>query len=183
MLGQHLDDLAESFLMSALHNGQIRTMKANYLIDAGDIRVIRPLIYVRENQTRDFSVSANLPIINENCPACFEQPKERARIKKLLSQEEVIIPGLFYNLKRGLTPLMHSRTYEVMAEISKEVEVSGKHPLHLPKPKRDVDVSSVVKKHILGGSMSQSPIIEETQGNEDDMVPDSKRSKINAVKN
>ena len=50
-------------------------MKANYAIEAGDVRVIRPLIYVRETSTRDFSRDARLPIINENCPACFEQPK------------------------------------------------------------------------------------------------------------
>jgi tRNA(Ile)-lysidine synthase TilS/MesJ len=50
-------------------------MKANYTIEAGDVRVIRPLIYVREQATRDFSQACQLPIINENCPACFEQPK------------------------------------------------------------------------------------------------------------
>ena len=50
-------------------------MKANYAVEAGDVRVIRPLVYVRESMTRDFSVAAHLPIINENCPACFEQPK------------------------------------------------------------------------------------------------------------
>ena len=32
-LGQHLDDLAESFLMSIFHNGLLRTMKANYTIE------------------------------------------------------------------------------------------------------------------------------------------------------
>ena len=37
-LGQHLDDLAESFIMSALHNGQVRTMKAHYTNDDGDVR-------------------------------------------------------------------------------------------------------------------------------------------------
>ena len=31
-MGQHLDDLAESFLMSAFHNGFLRTMKANYTV-------------------------------------------------------------------------------------------------------------------------------------------------------
>ena len=30
-LGQHLDDCAESFMMSLFHNGLLRTMKANYL--------------------------------------------------------------------------------------------------------------------------------------------------------
>ena len=28
--GQHLDDLAETFFMSAFHNGNLYTMKANY---------------------------------------------------------------------------------------------------------------------------------------------------------
>ena len=32
-MGQHLDDLAESFLMSAFNNGFLWTMKANYVID------------------------------------------------------------------------------------------------------------------------------------------------------
>jgi hypothetical protein len=49
-LGQHLDDLAESFLMSAFHNGRLRTMKANYSVAEGDLRVVRPFAYVREKQ-------------------------------------------------------------------------------------------------------------------------------------
>jgi tRNA(Ile)-lysidine synthase TilS/MesJ len=125
ILAQHLDDLAESFMMSALHNGQIRTMKANYTIEAGDIRVIRPFIYVRESMTRDFSQESNLPIINENCPACFEQPKERARMKKLLMQEESMIPALYYNLRRAFIPLLHDDTYTAMDIIAKQVEVLG----------------------------------------------------------
>lgn len=38
VLAQHLDDLAESFLMSAFYNGRLRTMKAHYVNDAGDLR-------------------------------------------------------------------------------------------------------------------------------------------------
>ena len=78
-MAQHLDDLAESFLMSALHNGALRSMKAHYLIDAQDIRVIRPLAYVREVEAESFAESSHLPIIPETCPACFEAPKERYR--------------------------------------------------------------------------------------------------------
>ena len=36
-LGQHLDDLAESFLMSVFHNGRLRTMKANYTVKEGNL--------------------------------------------------------------------------------------------------------------------------------------------------
>ena len=32
-MGQHLDDMAESFFMSAFHNGLLRTMKANYTVE------------------------------------------------------------------------------------------------------------------------------------------------------
>lgn len=32
-MGHHLDDLAESFLMSTFHNGFLRTMKANYTVE------------------------------------------------------------------------------------------------------------------------------------------------------
>lgn len=125
LLAQHLDDFAESFLMSALHNGQMRTMKANYKIDAGDLTVIRPFAYVREQQTRQFAVEAKLPIINENCPACFEQPKERARIKQLLLQEESMVPALFFNLRRALVPMMSDEIYTVMGEVTNRISKAG----------------------------------------------------------
>ena len=118
VLAQHLDDLAESFVMSCFHNGQARTMKANYTIKAGDVKVIRPLIYTRERETLAFSRECRLPVINENCPACFEVPKERARIKALLSQEEVMYPNLFSNLKNSLMPLMHGDSHKVMSALA-----------------------------------------------------------------
>ena len=79
-MGQHLDDLAESFLMSVFHNGRLRTMKANYSVKEGDLRVIRPFVYVREKQLRQFAEKAKLPVIPENCPACFE-----VRVRKWVS--------------------------------------------------------------------------------------------------
>lgn len=57
-LAQHLDDMAESMLMSQFHNGILRTMKACYEIKAKDLRLIRPFTYVREFQTNDFSRTA-----------------------------------------------------------------------------------------------------------------------------
>ena len=41
----------------------------------GDLRVIRPFVYVREKDLRTFADSCRLPVIAENCPACFEAPK------------------------------------------------------------------------------------------------------------
>lgn len=105
-LGQHLDDLAESFLMSAFHGGQLNTMKAHYVIDEGDLRVIRPLVYSRERQLRDFANSDGFPVIEENCPACFAMPTQREHMKQLLAAEERQNKYLFKTLKTTLLPLM-----------------------------------------------------------------------------
>jgi hypothetical protein len=105
-LGQHLDDVAESFLMSVFRNGVMRTMKANYAVEQGDLRVIRPLTYVRERTTEQLAREFQVPIISDNCPACFATPKERHRIKLLLSQQEGEWPQLFPSLQRALAPLL-----------------------------------------------------------------------------
>ena len=105
-LAQHLDDLAESFLMSAFHGGQLRTMKAHYLNDSGDIRIIRPLVYAREAQTGSFAREAGLPIIEDSCPACFTAPTQREHMKQLLAAEERENKNLLANLLNAMRPLM-----------------------------------------------------------------------------
>ncbi len=105
-LAQHLDDLAESFLMSAFHGGKIQTMKAHYKNDQGDIRVIRPFVYCRERQLANFAFNAGLPVIMDNCPACFQKPTQRQHMKMLLANEEKQNPGLFKNLLATLKPVM-----------------------------------------------------------------------------
>jgi hypothetical protein len=106
---QHLDDFAESFVMSAFRNGLLRTMKAHYINDARDLRVIRPLVLLRERLTREYATALSLPVISENCPACFEGPKERYHIKKLLAAEEALNPSLFSCLEHAMLPLMTDR--------------------------------------------------------------------------
>lgn len=105
-LAQHLDDLAETLLMSMFFGGKLRTMQAHYRIDAGDLRVIRPLVYARERQTRAFAEAASLPVIFENCPACFVKPQQRHAMKQLLAQQEKLHPRLFASLLTAMKSLM-----------------------------------------------------------------------------
>ncbi len=106
VLAQHLDDLAESFLMSAFRGGQLRTMKASYTNKEGDVRIIRPMVYVRERQTADFARDAGLPVVPDSCPACFAMPTEREHMKRLLAGEEAHNKGLFKSLLTTMQPLM-----------------------------------------------------------------------------
>lgn len=105
-LAQHLDDLAETFLMSAFFGGKLRTMRAAYVNDDGDIRVIRPLVYVRERQTAAFARAARLPVIPENCPACFAMPQQRWKMKERLKALEAEHGQLFASLLSAMRPLM-----------------------------------------------------------------------------
>ncbi|XP_060585872.1 tRNA-cytidine(32) 2-sulfurtransferase-like [Ruditapes philippinarum] len=73
---------------------------------AGDLRVIRPFVYVREKDLRMFAENNKLPVIAENCPACFEAPKERHRIQQLLASQEIMFPRIFSSLMAAIKPIM-----------------------------------------------------------------------------
>ncbi|XP_049852081.1 uncharacterized protein LOC126329096 [Schistocerca gregaria] len=123
-LGQHLDDLVESFFMYSFHNGKLDTMKAATIVRDGRLKIIRPFVFVRERDTKDYANLSNLPVITENCPACFEEPKERSRIKALLKAQERLYPGLFGNLQSSIKPLMHPDLH--LDKILLQLEASAK---------------------------------------------------------
>ncbi|CAJ0599138.1 unnamed protein product [Cylicocyclus nassatus] len=101
-------------------------MKNQNEANDGTLRVIRPLIFVRERALREFADSRGLPVVAENCPACFNQATERHKIKQLLAQQELIFdlfnslrslrsalrifPDLFSSLRSALRPLLLMRT-------------------------------------------------------------------------
>ena len=146
VLAQHLDDMAESFMMSLMHNAFLRTMKANYEINAGDLSVIRPLAYCRESLMTEFAKSVNLPVINENCPACFEEPKERARMKKLLSREEALYPNLYENIKRSILPLMHDESTAILRCYTEETLAKSRRDPKQPKKRPNGQDNNNAKK-------------------------------------
>ena len=101
-LGHHLDDAVESFFMNFLYNGALRSMPPIYTAGNG-LRVIRPLIMVRERQLRDFATRNNIQTISdEACPAMrfdVKYPYARAKTKELLQNLEEENPKLFVSLK------------------------------------------------------------------------------------
>ena len=79
--------------------------------------MIRPFVYVREKQLRQFAEEQKLPVIPENCPACFENPKERHRTKQLLAQQELLFPKLYWSLKSAMYPMMNIRATGVESSV------------------------------------------------------------------
>ncbi|XP_071641002.1 uncharacterized protein [Temnothorax longispinosus] len=101
-LGQHLDDLTESFLISVLHGGMLKTMKAHYYIRREDLRVVRPFIYVREKALKQFAESKKLPISQDS----RTQSEKQNRRKELMLQQERAYPRLHWSVRTALRPLI-----------------------------------------------------------------------------
>ncbi|KAG3063179.1 hypothetical protein PC121_g12309 [Phytophthora cactorum] len=165
VLAQHLDDLAESFFMSAMHNGQLRTMKAKYWNDQRDVEVLRPLAYVREIELKKFAYDSRLPVINENCPACFEEPKERHRVKKMLAQEESLYPDMYNSLRRALLPLMDDASYAPLEAVRARVEQAKQERKRAPSSKSRGQ-NNVVKVKANGSTASSTGSSTEEEASE-----------------
>lgn len=139
-LGQHLDDLVESFFMYSMHNGKLDTMKASSVVRNGKLKIVRPFVFVREKDTKHYANLTNLPVITENCPACFEEPKERARIKALLKAQERLYPSLFGNLLGAIKPLMHPdlKLDETLVKLDNDTKTS-RSAKYYPKRRSEED--------------------------------------------
>ena len=120
--------------MSMFHGGQLRTMKAHYLNDAGDLRIIRPLVYCRETQTSAFAAEAGLPVVPDSCPACFSAPTQREHVKQLLATEERNTPHLFANLLHAMKPLMTEG--RALPGVAAEEKKPGSHKVAMQAPLR-----------------------------------------------
>jgi len=66
------------------------------LLHADDGRnvVIRPLVYVPENDIVAFASRSGFPILPSCCPACANAEMKRSKNKKLLDQLEEEQPGI-----------------------------------------------------------------------------------------
>ena len=100
-LGHHLDDAAESFFMTFIYNGQMRSLAPIYTAENGLV-VIRPLIQMRERQLSAFVQDNGIEAIgDEACPAMrfdVKMPHARANMKIMLNKMEQDFPQLFTSL-------------------------------------------------------------------------------------
>ena len=64
-LGQHLDDVAASFLMSLCRGAGLSTMGPNVPAQEHDVRIIRPLIFTPESLLIQVAAEMELPVRGE----------------------------------------------------------------------------------------------------------------------
>jgi len=106
-LGHHLDDFIETLLLNQFFSGTLAGMSPNMLADNGVQRVIRPLVYVDENQIIRWAESVYLPIIGCGCPQNALLDQNRQKVKGLIAELEQQIPHIkksMLNSMRNVQP-------------------------------------------------------------------------------
>ena len=111
-LGQHFDDVVETFMLNLFYEGRLGCFSPVTYLDRTDITVIRPFVYAPEKDIRYFAAHAALPVLESGCPA--NGNTERESMKTLLSQLERGNKGLRHRIfgamqKAGLDGYVPSR--------------------------------------------------------------------------
>jgi tRNA 2-thiocytidine biosynthesis protein TtcA len=102
-LGHHADDFIETLLLNLFFAGALRAMPAKLVSDDGAHVVIRPLVYVGEDEARAYCKESELPIIGCCCPACGDLGLQRQRTKRLLMELDREHPGVKNSMLKALS--------------------------------------------------------------------------------
>ena len=97
-LGHHLDDFIETLMLNLVFNGSIKGMSPYLSADDGTNTVIRPLVYVKEDMTRDAAQTMQVPIIGCGCTYQGMSGSRRHWIKGVLANIEQEVPDVKSNL-------------------------------------------------------------------------------------
>jgi tRNA 2-thiocytidine biosynthesis protein TtcA len=105
-LGHHLDDFIETLLLNLFFAGALKAMPARLVSDSGEHVVIRPLVYVAEDEARLYTKQCELPIIGCCCPACGDLSLQRQRVKRLILDLEREHSGVKQSMLKALSNVM-----------------------------------------------------------------------------
>src|SRR5690554_4795308 len=81
-LGHHHDDAVETFLMSILYSGQIRTFLPRTHLSRTEMTIIRPLVYLREKEIKKAARFLPYTPAKPVCP--YDGASYRKKVKDLL---------------------------------------------------------------------------------------------------
>jgi tRNA 2-thiocytidine biosynthesis protein TtcA len=101
-LGHHADDFIETLLLNLFFAGSLKAMPAKLVSDNAEHVVIRPLVYVGEDEARAYCKERQLPIIGCGCPACGDLSLQRQRTKRLVMELEREHPGVKQSMLKAL---------------------------------------------------------------------------------
>jgi tRNA(Ile)-lysidine synthase TilS/MesJ len=109
--GHHRDDSAQTLLMNLLHKGEFAANLPKVYMHDYDVTIIRPLIYIAEQDIRTFAQQQGFARIMCRCPV--GQNSMRKQVEQLMTEMENLYPnarqniaqaGLLYGSRKAATP-------------------------------------------------------------------------------
>lgn len=95
-LGHHRDDAVESLLMSMMFNGTMASIPPKLSMFDGTFTLIRPLIFLSNDETREYAVFRGFKKQRKSCP--YEQATNRAAVAEIVRRMEALSPHVRSNL-------------------------------------------------------------------------------------
>lgn len=85
-LGHHKDDVIETALLSLFYEGRFYCFSPDTWLERAQVRVIRPFLYVEENDIKQFTKAVDPPVVYNPCP--MDRAGSRSDIKALIKDLE-----------------------------------------------------------------------------------------------
>jgi tRNA 2-thiocytidine biosynthesis protein TtcA len=140
-LGHHRDDVLATFFLNLFHAGTLKAMPAKLRSDDGRHIVIRPLVYVAEEDLAAYAADRAFPLIP--CTLCGSQENlQRKVVGRMLKEWEKTEPGRIQSILRALTDVRPSQLLD-----RKLFDFAGLKP---GAPTPDPGEASVVRFRELG---------------------------------
>src|SRR5262245_48758458 len=141
-LGHHADDFIETLLLNLFFAGALKAMPAKLVSDDGAHVVIRPFVYVGEDEARAYTKERELPIIGCCCPACGDLSLQRQRVKRLILDLEREHPGVKQSMLKALGNVMPRHLLDSRINPSGELRDSAALRLAEDSPQPLIQIST-----------------------------------------
>lgn len=99
-LAHHHDDAVETFFMNVMTSGQLRTFRPVTELSRSGITVIRPLLYYREQEVRQYVDELGLRPLKNPCP--YDGNTMRQRVKEHIRELDGQYPDIYGHLAAAM---------------------------------------------------------------------------------
>ncbi len=125
-LGHHFDDALETLFLNLFYGGRLAALPPVLISDSGHPPIIRPLLYIFEQDVADYAKERGFPMIGCACPICPTHPDheysdlKRKQVKAWITKMSAEIPSLRESARSAMKNVKLDRFF------GKELNIQGK---------------------------------------------------------
>jgi len=118
-LGHHKDDAVETLLLNMVYHGSFSSLPPNLSMFDGRMKLIRPLLLLRDTELQKYADIRAYPKQLRVCP--YENATQRATMRNMITRFEEILPAACDNIFKAmgnifeeyLPPALEKKNYKI----------------------------------------------------------------------